>query len=136
MDSKYSIDNVLSVVKQWYDQVGAVSMLWDGHSAHVNSEVVHKLDSMNINYIPFSARGSHVLNGYPPRRNDFNPVENVIPELKRRIWKKNPKTMNQLWNAIRTVWKNFEVEFWSPHILSMDDRLNQCIERNGDKTKY
>ncbi len=77
-----------------------------------------------------------IPNGYPPRSNDFNPVENVISHFKQRVFSKNPKSMCEFYDCLFRVWNEFEIDFWAPIIESMDKRLQQCIERGGDKTDY
>ncbi len=56
---------------------------------HMLIVTLQYLDHHRINYIPFAGRGSNVTNGYPPRSNDFNSVENVISIFKEKGFLKN-----------------------------------------------
>ncbi len=134
VNSNVILQDVLPTVIDWYKGVGATNMLWDGHSGHISNSVTTCLQQNNVNFISFSGRGSNVVNGYPPRSNDFNPTENVIGAFKEAVFLQNPKTMLELWNTIFRVWEDFEVEYWTRIIDSIDDRLQQCIDRDGYKT--
>ncbi len=89
-----------------------------------------------MNIIGFAGRGGNVTNGYPPYSNDLNPVENVIHELKKGIWKLHPKSMNQLYHAINKSWNQLKPEQYIKSIMSMNRRLSARLEANGEKINY
>jgi transposase len=79
--------------------------------------------------------GVHVLE-FPPRSPDFNPIENIWHVLKHRVEHRNPRTGEELERILGEEYEAFSAEECATLAHSMHNRLLQCIQYQGHKTKY
>ncbi len=96
-----------------------------------------RIHLMGINYLRNS--GISVLD-FPPKSPDFNVIENVWAFLQRNLNRKlqrvNVATKEELLAIIEESWKEIPVSYIKKCILSMPNRLKECIKMKGRQTKY
>uniref|UniRef100_A0A914DVY9 Tc1-like transposase DDE domain-containing protein n=1 Tax=Acrobeloides nanus TaxID=290746 RepID=A0A914DVY9_9BILA len=75
---------------------------------------------------------------WPANSPDLNPIENIWGILVRRIYANNKQyqSTEALQGAIQQAWGDLDQEMIDNLILSMDNRIFQVINRNGDPTNY
>ena len=67
---------------------------------------------------------------------DANAIENVWSLIKRRISDKNLRTMDELWQAIRTQWRKLTREECERLIMSAPRRMRVIVDAKGHATPY
>lgn len=79
-----------------------------------------------------------VLNNWPAKAPDMNPVENVWAELVRRITHMEPKTDNrdQLWERILVAFNSLPNEYFQKLLESMPRRMSAVKTLKGGWSKY
>ena len=127
---------VIPTLAEWYHQNNLNMLILDGASCHVDAGVQTLMREHHINFIPFAGRGSHFQNGYPPNSNDYNIAENVIAEIKNRVWTKQPTCQRELIQYTQQVWDELEVGFFESLFESIPNRLQEAIRLQGYKTHY
>jgi DDE superfamily endonuclease len=74
---------------------------------------------------------------WPPKAGDLNPIENIWGIMVNRL---NSKLVSKkkLWDSVFNMWEELAMrpDIWIDLVYSMPDRLNMCIDLNGDWTKY
>lgn len=73
---------------------------------------------------------------WPACSPDLNPIENVWKLVKEKVWKLRPTTKESLKESILNAWDSIPLETIQNIILSMNKRLQDVIDNNGDYTKY
>jgi len=72
----------------------------------------------------------------PPSSPDFNPIENVWRILKQRVKSHKCETKEQLKWAIQYEWDRITLDEINSYIDTMQERMDQCVERKGLQTQY
>lgn len=71
---------------------------------------------------------------------DINPVENLWGFITKTIYKRNfqPQNSDELWHTIENIWEELATneDYVKKLILSVPQRLNEVIVRDGSMTKY
>lgn len=73
---------------------------------------------------------------HPANSPDLNPIEGVWRIIKQRVKKRKAKNEQELRQYIEEEWEKLTIQEINNLILSMEDRVNQCIEREGDVADY
>ena len=73
---------------------------------------------------------------WPPQSLDLNPIQNVWKALGERSKARNPKTTEQLWNALQEEWNKITQQDINKLISSCSRRCQNVIEAKGLHTKY
>ena len=73
---------------------------------------------------------------WPPQSPDPNPIENVWKTLGERSKARNPKTTEQLWNALQEEWNKITQQDINKLISSCNRRYQSVIEARGLHTKH
>lgn len=73
---------------------------------------------------------------WPSNSPDLNPIENIWGILKRNVDKRRPQTLNDLISIAKEEWKKISLSTVKACIDSMPKRLNDAIQRKGEKTDY
>jgi transposase len=110
---------------QRYYPSGVWRLLQDNASPHYNPEVNTWMHNHGIHIIEF-----------PPRSPDLNPIENLWHLLKWRVEHRNPRTAEELERFIGEEYEAITTQECTTLAHSMHNRLVQCIEFQGHKTKY
>ena len=78
---------------------------------------------------------SPLILDWPAKSPDLNPIENVWHLLKAAVRKRLPKTKQDLEEIIWNEWENLKDEVIQRICGSFIDRMNKCIEVNGNQVK-
>lgn len=84
------------------------------------------------------AVGIDVMNDWPPKGADMNPIENVWGEMERRLRERVPADTNHLWEMIQTTFREIvsDPDYLNRLIGSMPNRMQSVVEKQGGWTKY
>jgi len=66
----------------------------------------------------------------------LKPIENVWGLMKIAVEKRRPNNLIDLKEIIQQIWDNLPQTYIVDLFRSMPRRMEQCIERAGDVTKY
>lgn len=80
--------------------------------------------------------GVTLLDPWPARSPDLNPIENAWVLLEQGLQKYTPQTKEGLWRAMKKSWKKIDQDFFLNLINSVPNRLNAVIAAHGGCTKY
>ncbi len=70
---------------------------------------------------------------WPPQSPDLNPIENLWNELKLRVRKRLPQTLNELEKFVLEEWEQIPDDHIKNYCESFEDRLKKVIEFKEDK---
>lgn len=73
---------------------------------------------------------------WPANGPDINPVENAFAWMKRYVEDMEPRTEQQLREAIKSAWRDLPLEMTVRCMDSMPERLSLVISRKGGRTGY
>ena len=73
---------------------------------------------------------------YFPQIQDLNSIKNVWKTLGERFKARNPKTTEQLWNALQEEWNKITRQDINKLISSCNQRCQSVIEAKGLHSKY
>jgi transposase len=73
---------------------------------------------------------------WPAWSPDLNPIEELWNDLKRRVYGRNPKSMDELERCITEEWAATDLAFIARICRNMPHRLQRVIENNGHKISY
>lgn len=90
-----------------------------------NKAVTKFLNDQNINILE-----------WPDNSSDLNPIENVWNFLKKKIQGTQPSNINELEEAMKTLWVTMNSIYFARHAESMLKRLEMVIQCKSDITKY
>lgn len=97
----------------------------DGAKAHTARLVKNLLEDNDVELLD-----------WPARSPDLNPIENIWSILKSRVYKRKPKTVEELEDFIFEEWENLDDEMVGRVAASFTNRLEDVIERNGSAVDY
>ena len=72
----------------------------------------------------------------PAQSPNLNPIENLWDEIKAKAQEQNPRSVNELWPAVKNAWDAFPVARVTNLIESMPRRCGTVIKAKGGTTKY
>lgn len=73
---------------------------------------------------------------WPANSPDLNPIENIWSVLKNAVEKRSPKTFEELERVAVEEWDKIEQQTIRKTIKSMSRRIDQVLERKGEKCEY
>ena len=73
---------------------------------------------------------------WPAKSPDLNPIENIWSILKSSVYRRNPKTTDELRDYIFEEWKTLDNEMVGEVAGSFNKRLNKVIESNSEIIDY
>lgn len=124
LDSTY-YTNVILPTLETHLQENQLIYMHDRSSVHFSSLTKQWLESHNI----------EIMEDWPPKGPDMNPVENVWAELVRRT-RNDARNRDQLYENVYTTFLQLDNAYFNKLIESMPRRIQQVIEANGGWTKY
>lgn len=83
-----------------------------------------------------SAQGLETLDPWPANSPDLNIIENVWALLKERVYRRGFRTQQGLLRVMKDEWEKIELDEIRKLALSMPNRLQQVLDRNGGYTDY
>jgi len=81
-------------------------------------------------------REVQVVKYWPSNSPDLNPMENVWAWMKKQVYNKNARTLQQLKDAVHERWMQLPDWYCSKLMCSMERRLRLVVEKNGGYTGY
>jgi transposase len=89
-----------------------------------------------INYI--RRRGVTQINDeiWPSHSPDLNPIENLWSDVLKRVFDRNPGTLDELKQFVIEEWENTPRKLLEDLVYSMRRRLYECIQMGGCRTRY
>ena len=67
---------------------------------------------------------------------DMNPIENVWNIMKKEIGNQMPCTIEEMWKRVCEAWYSVALALQGELYNSMQRRIADLIQANGDATKY
>ena len=116
-------DHVLPVLRNSTKQL--FIFMQDNAPCHKAKVVMNFLKAENVTVMD-----------WPPSSPDLNPIENVWKTLGVSSKARNPKTTEQLWNALQEEWNKITQQDIHKLISSCSRRCQSVIEATGLHTKY
>jgi transposase len=74
--------------------------------------------------------------GHPANSPDLNPIERIWRRVKQRVKRRKARNEDELRRFIEEEWDRITIQEINKEILTMEERINQCIERGGDVTEF
>ena len=105
---------------------GSWILLQDNDPKHKSQLVTDLLEEITPDRIP----------DHPAYSPDFNVMEDAWASLDREIKKQRITTIPQLKRALTKAWNNLDWDIMLKSVASMGRRLQQCIDRRGERTDY
>ena len=84
----------------------------------------------------FSENGLELLENWPPNSPDINIIENVWSLLKKRVFQRHPKNIEELWAFCQEEFERIPVEYIQNLYSSIPDRLNKIVQCNRKSIKF
>ena len=101
----------------------------DNHPSHTGDDVWRYLNSPECDVIKDVIEWP----GYSP---DFNPMENLWGVLKGNIRKRQPQTLEELEDMVIEEWEGLNDAYVQNLCSSIYNRIEICIENEGDRINY
>lgn len=124
LNAEYYVNEILPIIE---DDVLENDLIYmhDRSPIHTSRLTKHWLETHNMN----------VMEDWPPKGPDMNPVENVWAELVRRT---RPDSANreQLWENILVAFNELDDDYFNNLIESMRRRIANVLMKRGGWTKY
>ena len=73
---------------------------------------------------------------WPPQSPDMNVIEHLWSIIKQKIAKRKPSNLEQLDEAIKKEWNQFDSKFTNSLVESMPRRILALLKARGGHTKY
>jgi hypothetical protein len=73
---------------------------------------------------------------HPAKSPDLNPMEDMWSYLDRIVKEKRPKTIKSLKRTLTQAWNSLDWDYVAKSTKSMPRRLQQCIEKGGQRLAY
>lgn len=121
-----------------FDHTLFPSLQWSNRRGYEN-ELMIDLDGRHHRaaWTDFVAqRRLRPLDDWPSNSPDFNPVENVFSWMKRFVEDRDPRSEQQLKDAVLAAWRELPLEMTVTCMDSMPRRLEIAIARKGGRTGY
>jgi hypothetical protein len=124
------------IVKPFFDKQRAEGVFdWvfeeDNEGAHGTKSTLNAPNNFKNNH-----RITQMRPGQPGNSGDLSPIENVWRILKQRVKKRKPTTQAQLRQFIFEEWDKITIAEINKYILTMEDRMKECLDRDGNVTTF
>lgn len=98
-----------------------------------DNATIHKTQEI-MDYIEQEA--PYYVRKYPPNSPDFNIIEDIWSQINDELNKYKITNLQSLERHLKMIWKNLSWEKVRKSVDSLPNRLNDCIELKGERTKY
>jgi transposase len=111
----------------WFrrQHIGRMTFQQDNAPPHTAKTTKRFFSDNNINVLP-----------WPASSPDLNPIENIWGILKSRVDRKKPKTKQELITIAMEEWEGIDLGIVRRTIESMPRRIEEVIEKCGNKIDY
>ena len=110
----------------WFkDQKGGWELQQDKATAHTAKSTTRFLEQ----------KGIAVVEGWPTKGDDINPMENLWAILDERLETKKFDTKKSMEKAVRAVWEDVDDRLLNKLIDSVPDRLRRIVKAKGGSIK-
>ena len=82
----------------------------------------------------FYENGLEILENWPPNSPDINLIENVWSLLKKRVFRRHPKNIEELWAFCQEEFERIPLEYIQNLYSSIPDRLCKIVQCIMEKT--
>lgn len=124
LNAEYYTDVILPLVENALVE-NDLTFMHDRSPIHTSRLTTHWLETRNIN----------VMEDWPPKGPDMNPVENVWAELVRRT-RQDSENKDQLWESVNDAFDQLDDHYFDNLIQSMPRRIAAVLQKRGRWTKY
>lgn len=124
MTSAYYTQNILPVIE---NDLVMNDLIYMHDLSPIHTSLVTRQWLQNHN-IP-------VMEDWPPKGADLNPVENVWAEIVRRITR-DSRNKEELWEMVQATFNQLGDEYFTKLVESMPRRMQEVRDRNGSWTHY
>ena len=117
---------LLPAAKEWFeDEKEGWELQQDKASCHTAKSTTRFLEE----------KGIAVVEGWPTKGDDINPMENLWAILDERLEKKKFTTKQGMKKAVTAIWKDIDEELLNKLIQSIPDRLRRIVKAKGGSIK-
>ena len=83
-----------------------------------------------------SENGLEIFENWPPNSSDINIIENVRSVLKKRIFQRHPKDIEELWAFCQEEFERIPLKYIQNWYSSIPGRLYKIVQCNGKNIKF
>ena len=109
-----------------FEKCTAEVFMQDGAPCHTAHDVKKWLHDCEV---PF-------FENWPSNNPDLNPIENLWSYMKRKLREMDTSTLARLEIAVHHLWENLPLDLLQSLANSVPKRLQECLRRKGNPTKY
>lgn len=124
LNAEYYINEILPLIEDKLFEDNLIFM-HDLSPIHTSNVTKHWLETHNIN----------VMEDWPPKGPDMNPVENAWAELVRRT-RQDSNNKEQLWENVYEAFNQLDDSYFNNLMHSMPRRIAAVLQKRGGWTKY
>jgi len=119
--------NVLPECRRLFPRGGWQLLHDHGRPYHCNAVTAH-----------VHRRGVTEINDgmWPSYSPDLNPIENLWSDVIKRVFERNPRTLDELKQFLIEEWERTPLKLLRDLAYSMRNRLRECIANAGCRTRY
>ena len=123
---KQGLTTLLPAAKEWFgDEKEGWELQQDKATCHAAKSTTDWLEQHEVG----------VVEGWPTKGDDINPIENLWAILDERLEDKKFKTEEGMKNEIRQVWNEVDLSLLHNLIHSIPDRLRRIRKAKGGSIK-
>lgn len=123
-------DNYLELLCDYlpssFEKCAADYFMQDGAPCHTARDVKQWLRDCQVSF----------FDDWPSNSPDLNPIENLWSLMKRKVREMDTSTIAKLEAAVRHVWTTLPEDLLQTLANSVPKRLQECLRRKGNPTKY
>lgn len=79
---------------------------------------------------------TQLLAGWPPNSPDLSPIENAWASIQARVDAAGCNTFDEFKETLLKEWANMDRKLYTSLMRSLPNRMQLCVDKDGDKTRY